>query len=164
MRESMALSTAIANSVIRRDENGNPGLSKAKSRGRIDLLSAAVIGCGLAEPFFDKETPSDLALCRHGRMSKNHHALNKKRWALVRQIVFRRDGYRCMKCGKRGRLEAHHSPPLTAGADPYDVTGIFTYCRTCHISEHRIVDDTPGRSAWLEFLAELTAKKRPLTG
>ena len=55
MRESMALSTAIANSVIRRDENGNPGLNKSKSKGRIDLLSAAVIGVGLAEPFFDKD-------------------------------------------------------------------------------------------------------------
>ena len=55
MRESMALSTAIANSTIRRDENGNPALDKSKSKGRIDLLSAAVIGCGLAEPHFDRE-------------------------------------------------------------------------------------------------------------
>ena len=57
MRESMALSTAIANSVVRRDPNGNPGLDKSKSKGRIDLLSAAVIGVGLAEPFFDREEP-----------------------------------------------------------------------------------------------------------
>ena len=54
MRPTLALSTAIANSIIRRDENGNPGLNKSKSRGRIDLLSAAVIAGGLAESFFDK--------------------------------------------------------------------------------------------------------------
>ena len=54
MRASLALSTAIANSTIRRDPNGNPGLDKSRSRGRIDLLSAAVIAAGLAEPFFDK--------------------------------------------------------------------------------------------------------------
>lgn len=54
MRPSLALSTAIANSIIRRDPNGNPGLDKAKSRGRIDLLSAAVIAAGMSEPFFDK--------------------------------------------------------------------------------------------------------------
>ena len=51
---SLALSTAIANSTIRRDPNGNPGLDKSKSRGRIDLLSAAVIAAGLAEPHFDR--------------------------------------------------------------------------------------------------------------
>ena len=54
MKPSLALSTAIANSIIRRDENGNPGLNKSKSRGRIDLLSAAVIAGGLAESYFDK--------------------------------------------------------------------------------------------------------------
>ena len=54
LRPNLALSTAIANSIIRRDENGNPGLNKSKSRGRIDLLSAAVIAGGLAESFFDK--------------------------------------------------------------------------------------------------------------
>ena len=54
MRASLALSTAIANSTIRRDGNGNPGLDKSRSRGRIDLLSAAVIAGGLAEPYFDR--------------------------------------------------------------------------------------------------------------
>ena len=54
LRASLALSTAIANSTIRRDPNGNPGLDKSRSRGRIDLLSAAVIAGGLAEPYFDK--------------------------------------------------------------------------------------------------------------
>ena len=53
MKPSISLSTAIANSTIRRDENGNPGLDKSKSKGRIDLLSAAVIGVGLAEPYFE---------------------------------------------------------------------------------------------------------------
>ena len=46
--------TAIAKSTIRRDGNGNPGLDKANSRGRIDVLSAAVIAAGLAEPMFDR--------------------------------------------------------------------------------------------------------------
>lgn len=55
MRASLALSTAIANSIIRRDENGNPGLDKSRSMGRIDLLSAAVIAAGLAEPHFHRQ-------------------------------------------------------------------------------------------------------------
>ena len=52
--DSLALVTAVSKSAIRRDGNGNPGLDKADSRGRIDLLSAAVIAAGLAEPEFDK--------------------------------------------------------------------------------------------------------------
>ena len=54
MRESLALVTAISKSTLRRDGNGNPGLDKANSRGRIDLLSAAVIAVGLAEPMMGK--------------------------------------------------------------------------------------------------------------
>ena len=54
MRESLSLSTAIANSAIRRDGNGNPGLDKAKSLGKIDQLSAAVIAAGLAEPLMGR--------------------------------------------------------------------------------------------------------------
>ena len=55
MHESLCLSTAIANSAIHRDANGNPGLDRARSRGRIDVLSAAVIAAGLAEPRMDRK-------------------------------------------------------------------------------------------------------------
>ena len=55
MLESLSLSSAIANSSLRRDANGNPGLDKASSRGRIDVLSAAVIAAGIAEPLMDRK-------------------------------------------------------------------------------------------------------------
>ena len=54
MRESLAFASAVSNSSIRHDGNGNPALDKATSRGRIDLLSAAVIAAGLAEPLMDR--------------------------------------------------------------------------------------------------------------
>ena len=54
MISSLALVTAISKSTIRRDGNGNPALDKSTSRGRIDLLSAAVIAAGLAAPVFDR--------------------------------------------------------------------------------------------------------------
>ena len=50
------------------------------------------------------------------------------------------------------------SPPLRAGADPYDLDGILTYCRACHISRHREDDMVPGRPAWLEFVAEMAGE------
>ena len=54
MGENLSLVTAIAKSTLKRDSNGNPGLDKANARGRIDVLSAAVIAAGLAEPAFDR--------------------------------------------------------------------------------------------------------------
>ena len=54
MAANLSLVTAISKSTLRRDANGNPGLDKANSRGRIDVLSAAVIAAGLAEHAFDR--------------------------------------------------------------------------------------------------------------
>ena len=89
-------------------------------------------------------------------MSRNHIHLNPNRWAKVRRQAFARDGYRCTECGRAGRLEAHHEPPLRAGADPYDLDGIRTLCRACHIERHREDDMVPGRPAWLEFVSKMT--------
>ena len=54
LADNLSLATAIVKSTLRRDGNGNPGLDRATSRGRIDVLSAAVIAAGLAEPMFDR--------------------------------------------------------------------------------------------------------------
>lgn len=54
LRKSLSLASAIRNSTLRRDGNGNPGLDKAHARGRIDVLSAAVIAAGLAEPLMGR--------------------------------------------------------------------------------------------------------------
>ena len=49
VRENLLLTSAIAESEVRRDVSGNPALHKARQHGRIDALSAAVIAAGLAE-------------------------------------------------------------------------------------------------------------------
>ena len=54
MIQSLAFTSAVSNSAIRRDGNGNPALDKSTSNGRIDLLSAAAIAAGMAEPLMDK--------------------------------------------------------------------------------------------------------------
>ena len=88
-------------------------------------------------------------------MSRHHIHLNALRWERTRRAAVARDGYRCRQCGKPGRLEAHHEPPLEDGADPYDVDGILTLCRGCHIERHRSDSMMPGRAEWREFVAEL---------
>ena len=54
MAKNLSLATAISKSTLRRDGNGNPALERATSRGRIDVLSAAVIAAGLSESSFDR--------------------------------------------------------------------------------------------------------------
>ena len=47
--ESLLLESAIAESIIHYDANGNPGLDKRRQRGRIDALSAAVLAIGAGQ-------------------------------------------------------------------------------------------------------------------
>ena len=46
LRSNLSLSSAIKESTLRRDGNGNPAIDAARSRGRIDVLSAAVLAVG----------------------------------------------------------------------------------------------------------------------
>jgi len=44
--ESLLMRSAVAESELRFDGNGNPGLEKGRQRGRIDVLAAAVLAVG----------------------------------------------------------------------------------------------------------------------
>ena len=71
----------------------------------------------------------------------------------LRRFVFERDGFRCRKCGKPGRLEAHHVRPVAAGGND-SPENILTLCVCCHIQHHRA--DDPARAAWRAFLKSVT--------
>jgi 5-methylcytosine-specific restriction endonuclease McrA len=48
--------------------------------------------------------------------------------------VLARDGYRCVYCGRRDKLQAHHLDPISE-SDPstwYDASRIVTACAHCH--------------------------------
>ena len=62
-------------------------------------------------------------------MSRNHVSrLHARRWARVRRAVLDRDGWRCRKCGKAGRLEVDHIVP-DPGRDPFDMGNLQVLCR-----------------------------------
>ena len=46
LRANLSLSSAIKESTLRRDGNGNPAIDRARTAGRIDVLSAAVLAVG----------------------------------------------------------------------------------------------------------------------
>ncbi len=53
MKPSLCFTSAIAKHKAKRDQAGNPKINKQRTRGRIDVLSAALIAAGLSEKYFD---------------------------------------------------------------------------------------------------------------
>ena len=93
-------------------------------------------------------------------MSKHHFPLSQsRRWQHVRRAVFERDGYRCCECGRPGALECDHVSPMQRepGQDPFDVNGLQTLCRSCHIAktrrENRSRPLSPQAQAWRAHVA-----------
>jgi len=92
-------------------------------------------------------------------LSRYHTNLHASRWAAVRRHVFERDGWRCVMCGRAGRLECDHIDRDSRG-DPYNPGNLQTLCRTCHV--RKSADEnrrplTPAELSWREFVDELTA-------
>ena len=93
-------------------------------------------------------------------MSHHHTHLNARRWAAVRRAVFDRDGWRCVMCGRAGRLEADHITPMQRepGQDPYDINGLQALCRACHIEKTRRENRrelSPAETAWRALVEEM---------
>ena len=67
-------------------------------------------------------------------MSRNHRALDRKRWAIARWQRLTDAGFRCEKCSRPGRLECHHRVPLESGGDAYEQSNLMALCRSCHFA------------------------------
>ena len=93
-------------------------------------------------------------------MSRHHVRLHAARWRAVRRAVLERDGWRCVSCGRPGQLEVDHIRPLEKqpGQDPYDVNGLQSLCRNCHIektSRENRRELSPAEAEWRDFVREL---------
>ena len=94
-------------------------------------------------------------------MSKHHARLHTKRWQAVRRAVLERDGWRCVMCGKAGKLECDHITPLQSfpGQNPYDPNGLQALCRACHFEkskrESRKYALTDDEIAWRKLVLEM---------
>ncbi|MYC99465.1 MAG: HNH endonuclease [Gammaproteobacteria bacterium] len=76
-----------------------------------------------------------------------------RRWARIRREVLDRDGWRCVKCGRAGRLEVDHIRPLhRGGSDSLD--NLRSLCRGCHVERHRPAP-SPSVAAWRRLVRGL---------
>lgn len=82
---------------------------------------------------------------------------DSKRWQGLRWQALRRDGFRCVQCGARGRLEVDHIQPVRARPDlAYALDNLQALCVSCHSRKTRLElgfpDLPPARKAWRDLL------------
>lgn len=70
-------------------------------------------------------------------MSEYRKMLNDVRWSQRRREIMRRDGFRCRRCGAKGRLNVHHRH-YVYGRQPwqYPDSNLVTLCERCHRRVH----------------------------
>ncbi len=64
-------------------------------------------------------------------------ALKAPEWKEKRQIILKRDNYKCVVCNCKDNLHVHHKYYLE-GKMPWEVPDdcLVTLCKTCHEKEH----------------------------
>lgn len=72
-------------------------------------------------------------------------------WKAARLAAKRRDGWKCIKCGSRTRLEVDHKIALRDGGDPFELRNLQTLCGSCHAKKTRVEifgEIDPERENW----------------
>lgn len=82
------------------------------------------------------------------------------RWRALRLQALRRDGWQCVQCGARGRLEVDHILPVRTHPHlAYELGNLQALCARCHTRKTRIEcghpPPDPKRAAWREAVQEM---------
>ena len=72
-------------------------------------------------------------------------------WKLRRVQVLNRCGFRCVRCGKPGRLEVHHKTKIADGGSD-DLENLEALCRKCHFRAHKRRIRDPEHAEWIDFI------------
>lgn len=96
---------------------------------------------------------------RHGA-----HVYRDRRWPALRLMAKRRDGWACVQCGSRHRLEVDHVKPVRHCPDlAFEPTNLQTLCAACHTRKTRIEcghpELSPERQKWRDIVAEMRREK-----
>ena len=80
-------------------------------------------------------------------VSRREKRMGAREWRKHRMRALHRDGFRCVQCGKAGRLEVDHIVPLSAGGSQSEPHNLQTLCRDCHIRKTRRENTKPATRA-----------------
>lgn len=98
---------------------------------------------------------------RHGA-----HVYRDRRWPALRLAAKRRDGWACVQCGSRHRLEVDHVKPVRDRPDlAFDLTNLQTVCASCHTRKTRLEcghsELSPERQKWRDLVADMRRQPNP---
>jgi len=61
-----------------------------------------------------------------------------RRWPALRLQALRRDGFQCVQCGARQRLEVDHIRPVRDAPElAFELSNLQTLCSSCHTLKTR---------------------------
>jgi len=93
---------------------------------------------------------------------KRHSArvIRTMRWKFLRVQALERDGWACVQCGERRRLEVDHVLPVRDRPDlSYSLGNLQTLCGRCHSRKTRIEiglgRPDPKREAWKQLVRDM---------
>ncbi|NVK44180.1 MAG: HNH endonuclease [Oceanospirillaceae bacterium] len=89
-----------------------------------------------------------------------------KRWPALRLMAKRRDGFVCVKCGSRLRLQADHVKPVRDFPElAFEMGNLQTLCGTCHGQKTRLEaghpELSPERQKWRDLLRDMQRNPNP---
>ena len=94
--------------------------------------------------------------CTLGWHNEDKDKVDRKRWARIRIEVLDRDKWRCVACGRRGRLEVDHVLPMSQGGAVFDLENLQVLCRADHLAktakENEIAVEGPERAEWRAYV------------
>lgn len=74
-----------------------------------------------------------------GKCERTFYSKHVKVWSIIREEIFKRDGYICQKCGAKvltygleKRAECDHIVPVSLGGAEFDKSNLQTLCHECH--------------------------------
>lgn len=92
---------------------------------------------------------------RHGRS-----IYRTQQWKALRLLAQRRDGFACVKCGAKGKIEVDHIEPIRTRPDlALDLANLQCLCVPCHSRKTRLEiglgRENPERDAWKSLLRDM---------
>jgi len=72
-------------------------------------------------------------------LNNNYYTLlEDPRWQKKRLRIFKRDGYKCTVCGRKQRIEVHHTFYYSDHSAPWEYpdNSLLTLCNNCHKEYH----------------------------
>ncbi|WP_123631657.1 HNH endonuclease [Salinisphaera orenii] len=84
-------------------------------------------------------------------------AYRDKRWPALRLAAKRRDGWRCVQCSRRGRLEVDHIRAVRDAPElAFEMSNLQTLCGSCHARKTRLEmgfpPPNPERVKWMRLI------------